>query len=238
MEIIDTKVKDVKTRRGNTAIKDRLAQDDEETDRNPNILGDPGAYGRAEKHKNLPPGMIVKYASLGGEGTDPKKDGYFNYLNELVKNDRMASNPYFPRIYSITKIDNDQMAVVMEKLQPFMSLSNAEVEAMGDRAFGDFDAAIKEHVDRATIDWTLKLGKAAKKYFYVDLVSRAVTGKVPLSAIKDESLQEALMVIRQIMMLRKGNEDIHHNNVMVRRGPTGAQMVLLDPLSRFNEEDR
>lgn len=230
----------------NTVVRQRAKQSDP---KDPNFLGR-GAFSRAETHPNLPPGMIVRYGRAGGAA---KYDGYLNWLKQLVKGERMASNPYLPRIYNIKFIDESQYVIIMEKLNDFKTASSAEIEAIGDLAFGqggnllqtllyhsprhvtegyqDSDERIKRRKYSSEEQREEAIQRNKNEFIraaFPKMLQNVVEGNVSTDVISDDALKEALSFIGDAEF---GAKDMHNGNIMIRRGPTGAQLVITDPLA-------
>lgn len=242
-EIVDTQIKRVRTRQGNSrTVSDRL---DQKRDK-PNVIGT-GDFARVEKHKNLPPNTVVKYGNSHGNAED---DGYVNWLNQVTKDKRAASNPYLPRIYKVQFVDDDQFIVFMEELEDFDTLSNAELAAIGRRAFGNIEMLktlidfAPKHMVEFYQDNIVKYGRIKDEDFrtlrlktneeefikaaFPKLLENIIHDVVDPNIVKDPQLKEALQYVADAP---RGSLDLHLGNVMVRRGPYGAQLVITDPLS-------
>jgi hypothetical protein len=237
LELINTAIKRVNTKHipSDTGRHSRGTQSQKST-----TIGT-GAYASVERHDNLPQGSVVKYGKVVG---DIKQDGYVNFLTQISKSDRMARNPYLPRIYSVRIISKIQYAVVMEELVSVGTLNRRELEAMIKRMFGGtlrdlaklLPAAMGDRInkyrkDRSISDATARIFELRS---YIEtfpfVINRMVRGIISLDHVADPKLKEAIMVIKKIHRLKGGHADVHASNVMVRRGPTGAQLVITDPL--------
>lgn len=165
------------------------------------------------------------------------KDGYFLFLTSIVKNERLQSNPYLPKIYNIKIYKNADSkyyyVLTMEKLFPVRQLNDHEVEAILDRAFhikgskksGNHNQSDPMRILLTSIDSALM----APKEFYLDSVKNQSANS--MTNIKDPSLKQALMIIKKFIRDDKAINDIHDGNVMFRRTSVGAQLVITDPLS-------
>lgn len=63
------------------------------------------------------------------------------------------------------------------------------------------------------------------------LLKGVLTNQVPVDAIQDSKLKQALMLMKKVVKDGGGRGDLHMSNMMARRGPYGAQLVLTDPLA-------
>jgi len=177
---------------------------------------------------------------------DLKTDGYFQYVNMIAKNDRMTGNPYFPRIFDIqvrsfyrkdfTGKENLGIeyvyAVDMERLLRFDSLSSEEARMLGNKMFYDFEKTYRpgrtiSGADKVDYRWELS-GRIEDTFM----------GKGPYQTadntatiIKDKYYKQAIMLIKG--MISKSDvmtQDMHDENIMIRRGPGGPHVVIIDPV--------
>jgi hypothetical protein len=197
-----------------------------------------GVFGSVERHQNLPPGAVVKYGRT--VLNDAARDGYINYIKAITKSDRMARNPYFPRIYTIKIIDGENYTVIMEELTPFITVNMRELESLADRMFGSLQNMTTHfHPDPGLEYKPSKETKRSNQYSRLDyitrlpqILNRIIRGESPMDLITDPQLREALLIIKGVARNTHtgGHPDIHEGNVMLRRGPTGIQLVITDPM--------
>lgn len=271
-EIIDPKFRNVKSRSGQNQKINQMVGDTED-DSVEGTVGT-GAFGRVMKPKNLPDGQVIKYGKvLFG---NPEKDGYLNFLKLLSKSDRMASNPYLPRVYNVKVVDDKQYYAVIEELVDLKDMSEDELKVIGDKAFGDLDQAMRKYQDnmdavndnntgKYSQTPTRKLGendatevlpdntapmdnqpqqpqqqsmaprasnkKLTYRYGLSRMLKGVLTNQVPVDAIADPKLKQALMLMKKVVRQGGGRGDLHMGNMMARRGPYGAQLVITDPLA-------
>lgn len=190
------------------------------------------------------PGTVRKISTVPVDNL--KQDAYFQYVSMIAKNDRMSSNPYFPKVFNIqvrsfyrkdfTEQQNLGVEYVyatdMERLLPFDTLSSEEARMLGNKIFYDF-----EKKDRPG-----RTGSGSNKYDYRDELTDRIddtfdedfwSGKPSRLAtvVKDRYYKQALMLIKG--MISKNDRmrmDMHSENIMIRRGPGGPQIVITDPV--------
>jgi hypothetical protein len=236
-EIINTPIKNVTTKGGGGG-QQRLHRTGTRSDKSERLGS--GSFGTVERHENLPQGSVVKYGTVSG---DIRYDGYVNFLTQISRSDRMARNPYLPRIYSVKIMDERKYSVVMEELKPFNELRAEEYEAMAERMFGGLDnilrllpnrLANRIRKDRNRDKGSRSRAEHAEAKAYMDAIPAVlnwmVGDRIKLDAITDPKLKEAIMITKKIVKLNGGISDLSMSNIMVRRGPTGAQLVITDPL--------
>lgn len=157
-----------------------------------------------------------------------KLDGFFYFLKALEQHPDENTNPYFPRIRSVTVYESPHADAVytaqMERLFPLSSLNPEQVDHLWRKAFGE----VPEDDDRA--------GGAG------DLISdirEIMLGGIKMSDWKktDRDLLKAIRFIREVASEYQVGIDLHVGNVMVRHTPYGPQLVLTDPLGfRIKDE--
>ena len=204
--------------------------------KDPNLtrLGEPGAYATAYKRSSTP-GVVTK---VGRFDDTPAKDGYLSYLQSILHNDRVSSNPFLPRIYSIkvykypSTEDREwrggQYVVQMEKLRPIDELSIEQLEALGEHLFKDWEKLAPK-------------GNAMTPAYYAQrllyTISMATSTRNPryTRALKDKKLLQAVAMISNLGRSKKDHTeiefDLHAGNFMYRVTPVGPQLVITDPLA-------
>lgn len=190
------------------------------------------------------PGTVRKISTEPTNKLD--NDAYFQYVNMIAKNDRMTGNLYFPRVFNIQVRSFDRKgvkdeklgveyvyAVDLERLLPFSSLSSKEAHMLGDKMFYDFGKKFRPN--RVVSGGTSRLD-------YRDVLSSRIEdtfmGKGPYldsdptaTIIKDKHYKQAVMLIKAMIEKSDGmHQDIHDENIMVRRGPGGPHIVITDPV--------
>jgi hypothetical protein len=203
-----------------------------------------GAYAHAYA-STKEPGTAIKVAK---PQKDLKHDGYFQYIEMLSKHKEGSDNRYFPKIYDVqifqTKEGNYTYSADMERLLPLSTLSNEELETIGNHIFNNFGQMVSSSHDarkRLQIDkqnrkvygnepWMEKTPprehgkdkalKGSDNYTYAinsalfTGISNAMTSDSPATYIKDPEFKRAMMIVRSLVQKTKNNPD-----GMTRRGP-------------------
>lgn len=182
--------------------------------------------------------------------TDPQRDlkgdAYFQYVNLIAKNDRMTKNLYFPKIFDIQVrsfyrkdfTGNENLgteyvyAVDMERLLPFSSLSSEEARMLGNKMFFDFE---RKHRPNRVVSGTAKIDY---RHELSGRIEDTFMGKGPYmdsdltaTVIKDKHYKQAVTLIKGMIEKSEGmHQDMHDENIMVRRGPGGPHIVITDPV--------
>jgi len=173
-----------------------------------------------------------------------ERDAYFKYVQLLAKHDRFLKNPYFPKIYDIQvktyekdTRDYYTYAVDMERLDHWKSLGEEEALALGKRMFYDYERLAKERIKQSK-DMPNPHNEALMEFIRKDIFkvwgdpSKIGSHK---TMFKDPDLKKAVMLIVTLKNAFEGMDksiffDIHTGNIMVRRTPGGAQLVITDPV--------
>lgn len=207
--------------------------------KNAQRFGEPSKYGIAFTTPDEP-GTVTKIVR---KVEDLNKDAYFQYVSALAKNDRISNNPFFPRIYKIKVVQdnqgNDLYSVEMERLLPFNSLSTEELNMIGNRLFfnyagfeRDMLARRKEITPKSYHDKVTLQDAQTARFVMIKALGKCLERPQDVvTYIKDPKLKAALLILQDL--LKKNREfldDIHADNIMIRRGPGGPQLVILDPI--------
>ncbi len=151
-------------------------------------------------------------------------DGYFYYVKELAANPD-NDNPYFPRFRDITFYEDAKGGIVystsVERLFDLSDLNRLEMQAISKRIFGDN----LENIPRVNDDDRLDNMDVA--YFVQTAIDEIRLHRY----IIDDDFKRATSFIRKVANKYTLDVDAHHENVMFRRTPAGAQLVISDPLS-------
>lgn len=167
----------------------------------------------------------------------PTDDPYNLYLDWLINNDAMSNNPYFPRVYEQNSA-NGQRVLQMEKLREFKTMNSRELETLIQRLYGGEVslADMKQgYMDR--FSWKKDLSDIESKLdkspsiAVADYIRNSVKGGEFRDEVKDPMFSKALSIVRSLAMNHSKTVDLHSGNFMIRRGPTGPQLVIIDPLS-------
>lgn len=224
------------------------------TDHNRELLGQ-GSYANVYARDN-DPGAVDKVAKPispverdgPGKGLSDglENDAYYKYLKLITTNDRMSSNPYFPKIFDLKTFKGNDgrytYEVNMEKLHRLTTLSLEEVKMIGDNLFTNYRAVVKDSIEALApggIETEDKeMIKQITKRGHLEALSNCIQGAIenqsePATYIKDQKLKQAVMLIRGLVKKTHPHmiNDAHVGNIMVRRGPFTPQLVLTDPVS-------
>jgi hypothetical protein len=150
-----------------------------------------------------------------------KDDAYYNYIKAAKP--YMKRNPYFPRVYDIT-LTKDSEGRIIPKYS-IEKLIDAEIGIVGG-AEGNLPY---NETNKAMLE---KLFVNPPKGGHVEDHLNKALKQNDFSNIKDELLINALTLITKVKESNpKFNYDLHGSNTRYRLGPTGPQLVLMDPLS-------
>ena len=218
-----------------------------------NYVGD-GSFAQATANPNNP-------HDIRKTSKDPQKrkaiDGFYFYLLEL-ENYTDNTNPYFPRIRQAkiyTDRDEDSSkdritySVQMERLESLMGINDRDRESSLAKVFGSNYTRAREIMDSIEENYD---GWQNSPWIYdepfltiikiivggnnmLEAMSRAHADKETISElidlVADEQLLRALVFIEEVSKKYTLGMDLHDENIMFRRGPTGVQLVITDPLS-------
>lgn len=214
-----------------------------------------GSYAHAFSQDNKP--EITKIGRT--KRNQPTLDGHMIYLDTIAKNDRMSSNPYFPRVYKRKTYQDGSYSLEMEKLERLQSLELEQILSIGenifdywpqdlDELFVDMQSTIGNYYNDLRHKYDSIQGEEGtdenkefyKKKYLVQLISQYITRRIlkvtqkqEKTKIKDAKLLQAIGLLRVIIRKyadRNINLDIHDQNLMARITPYGAQLVFTDPL--------
>lgn len=218
----------------------------------------PKAIGKdfgQEDQEEIGSGMYAEVFSTSQEpgtvrkiSTEPvgnlKHDAYFQYVSMIAKNDRMSSNPYFPKVFDIqvrsfyrkdysNKVNlgiEYVYAADLERLLPFNSLSSEEARILGNKMFYDFE---KKYRPGRNVSGATKINYRDELTDRIDdTFDKYIWSSQFATVIKDRYYKQALILIKG-MINKQGSQmqtDMHSENVMIRRGPGGPQIVITDPV--------
>jgi len=199
-----------------------------------------GSFADAFANPKRTPHDIRKLSNMPRNAHD--LDGFFYYLMALEKNPD-NTNPYYPRIRQAkVYIDTDAAqfsngpdprrdevtySAQMERLVDLRQLSQKETDAILLRIFGENTEGVTAVLGRMEghpygLELLTVLGQAVKH----------AGSKAGLNGmIVDEDFLRATAFIKKISDKYSIGLDLHDENIMIRRGPTGVHLVLTDPLS-------
>lgn len=154
--------------------------------------------------------------------TNLDSDGYYQYVRAIEKH--IGSNPYFPRIYVI-KLQKDPKGNIIPNYD-IETLSNGDdfsfdsILSMAKRMYKDFPTMSEEQ------DGIIGIRRKLARYMLENV------RKNDFSAIRDNNLKGALMLIASVINKNDNLEcDLHKDNIMFRGTPNGPQLVITDPIS-------
>lgn len=195
-----------------------------------------GAYSYVKDDKN-DPHVVHKYQKKHNS-----RDAYWIFLDHL-KNSDMMDNPYLPKVYKHTVVkdvkDNVKNSATIEKLMPLSEASPSDIFLMCHRAYGmEFEETPsgKLYTRNSRFMGSRYDENHASRYALnrlLETIELAVQGYTPSDndeIITDEQLLEATAFVRKVMEESGSSTDMHSANFMLRRTPTGAQLVIIDPL--------
>lgn len=188
------------------------------------------------------PGNIDKIAKPG-KIKSLSNDAYYQYLDALAHNERIANNPFFPRIFNLktfrSKDGKYTYKVNMEKLNPLDTLSLEELVRIGNELFSDFNAVYQERKEghesvnkmRTKSEYATNVLTRLAQTALAQCFHSVLTASGPSTNIKNAHLKQAMMLIRSVLYKNKRFvADLHKGNIMVRRGPFAPQLVITDPI--------
>lgn len=175
-----------------------------------------GQFGSVYGHKDRPHDVRKISRSLNVQ----RLDGFFYFLKALSETPEENTNPYFPRIRSITVYtspnENAVYTVQMERLFPVSSLSQQHVEYLWQRVLGEKDVVEEENNTNALI--------AEIREIVLTGATRSLVNKA------DPDFLRAVRFIREVAGEYNVGIDLHKGNFRVRHSPYGPQLVFADPL--------
>ena len=176
-------------------------------------------------------------------------DGFFYYIKAL-ENHNDNTNPYFPRFRGIKiyierddftgwasgeadpRRDEITYSAQMERLEDMRKLSDEEVQSIMQRLFGENTDAVNEVLGRMDHPYGQKLLTVIKQ-----AVKHAESRAGLNGMFVDEEFVRATAFVGKIAEKYSIGLDLHDENIMVRRGPTGVHLVITDPLSNVHGDD-
>lgn len=181
-----------------------------------------GSHAEVGVHKNRPYDAtkvsVPKSGRLDG-------DGFYNFIKELAKDDSMASNPYFPRVYNLNAYTNDESDSFVARMEKLIPMSDLNVKQV--------DAILRRIVDRDVEDSfpeIKQMGDEERKNHLIQQVLNMIRGRRTHAVPKDTHFNQALDKINMLKQDHRGHIDWSVDNMMARRTPHGAQLVFSDPL--------
>jgi len=194
-----------------------------------------GSYGDAWGNPSRTPQDIRKLSNKPRHRD--AVDGFYFYMLELEKHSDNA-NPYFPRIRAAkiytephkksgkeNKNDKITYSVQMERLPNVLGgINSKEEESVMLRLFGENTETVNDLLGQMSHPYGQKL---------LTVIQTAI--KSPTNTMNtvliDNEFKRAAEFIRQVSEKYNLGYDLHDDNIMLRRGPTGIHLVITDPLS-------
>lgn len=182
-----------------------------------------GAYGKVSQSRNDP--FTVNKTPHVPQEDIQATDSYSIYIKKITDDKMAQKNPYFPRVYDIKitsdKYQQQKYSIKMEKLQNIINSSEEELIYFLEKMFKtELFPQRYQPLDELSHEGKIRAMNFALK--------RSIDDD---NLINDELLKEALDYLK----LLYNNPtyglawDIHAGNYMVRRTPSGGQIVLVDP---------
>jgi len=174
---------------------------------------------KEEGYKEIGSGLFgTAYVKSGENRVLKVFEGDNSYL-QFIQRVKNLKNPYFPKVYSITKfVYNGAIwyAVELERLKHIEDIPTSEQEELLD-SFPNID--VEEYFCN---------GSCNSEYIeFSDLIHDFV-------ASGNRKLDRAIEIIDELFNDGVGEIDLHGRNVMVRREPQGNRLVFTDPLYNGN----
>jgi hypothetical protein len=197
----------------------------------------------------------------GGAGfddlTDIKDDAYVMFITAIAENNATDGNPYLPRISKINVIkgrdDKYYLEIFMERLSNISKIDGDMAVALARKMYGEspaFDVmekAISVAYDDKGSPNTFRIimieplrrairGNASPRFskFAYDALKQDLANQL-LSDLSREAIrvtdEELIKAINLIRNLKEVQDDLHFNNVMIRRTSVGPQLVIIDPVA-------
>jgi hypothetical protein len=207
------------------------------------------------------PGEVKKILyGGGGQGfkdlNSIKDDAYVMFITAIAENNATDGNPYLPRISKINVIrgrdERYYLEIFMERLSNISNIDDDIAIALARKMYGEspaFDVmerAISVAHDKGPTN-TFKVimieplrrairGSSSPSFskFAYDALKQDLANKLfealntEKISITDEELIKAVNIIRN---LKGVEDDLHFNNVMIRRTSVGPQLVIIDPVA-------
>ena len=183
--------------------------------------------------------------------TSKEPDGFRAFYDALAKNKEAQSNPYFPRFRAMSKYkgqdDRKSYIARMEPLEKYQSLSSGEREALLNRLFSDHGKDVIKHYFAEEHPHHPNKYLADEELHEMNILAWAIREAVENDMwgdelrweIEDDQFKEAVAFLRDTAKSIGYDNDLHYNNLMIRRTSVGAQLVINDPfgMSTNPEED-
>jgi len=177
------------------------------------------SYLKDNGYEQIGSGLFAKTFAKSGHNRVLKVysgDSAYHTFIQRVKN---LKNPYFPKVYSITKYNNKESgiwyAVELERLKHIEDLPMEEQE---------------ELLENYPVEWEDYFDSGCSNSEYLcfdDLIHDGLWGD------DDVALSMACELIEKLFNDGVGEIDLHGRNVMVRKEPKGNRLIFTDPLFKY-----
>jgi len=166
-----------------------------------------------------------------------KVDAYYHYVQAILP--YMDSNPYFPKIYSISikrdKSGRTKPKYKMETLHHATKFSVEVLMSVGNNIFDGFDdsctTSFNENV-RSDHAWLFMRHLIKWVIIHGTMDGCTYAGYEVNLTLTDKYLLQAAKIIRDVLQSNLHFElDLNPDNIMVRMSPHGPHLVITDPLS-------
>lgn len=184
-----------------------------------------GAYSKVRQHRHDPHMVTKQHHSPKAAKLDK-----FNQFAKFVIENKLTDNPHFPRLYNVTKITDNKGDYVykydIEKLENLYELDKNELFNIYETHFE------RDSRDMHKISKMTAMDIADQIAYEIEDGIDGTTG-----IVKSESLAQALSILNKYLREVRYSEDretindIHAENVMIRRGKYGYQLVITDPFA-------
>lgn len=182
------------------------------------------------------PHLVKKYRNRFGE-----RDKYWDYADIIIK-EKLWNNPYFPRLYTKqTYLDREHQELPIIKMEKLDSkINKKEALYLLDKMFKLSGKDLKEFQEEINENGVDFITKAIARPIAAIISAESETAFTFYSGfsefrldvkIKDPLLKQAINKLIEIKNEISSSVDLHTNNLMYRRGPTGVQVVITDPFS-------
>jgi hypothetical protein len=121
----------------------------------------------------------------------------------------------------------------MEELYRLDQLDERELASIVNRMFGGIDkmaGALPSPIATNLLDADNKNPRLAIRKAIAMICHQVLSGTLSGKIMVDPPLRDAVAIMKRIIRSKAGGADLHSENVMVRRGPTGVQLVFTDPM--------
>lgn len=185
-----------------------------------------GAGARSKvKADPTDPHMAIKFTKNPLQKENEGFDRYPEFIKYLITH--KIENPHFPKVYKMSKISDKNQRFIytyrLEKLIPIDQISEEEFSAFIQKTFTENS----EHYNTLMDDnqpFDHKLTMLGVIFNHI------ITYGDSEHSILQESLSEALQILKKILIDLNATSDVYYKNIMWRRGGQGLTVVFIDPI--------